>query len=515
MRLEHLVAGHARSQSDKTAVVLSERRISYSQLHEGALRVAAGMHELGVQPGDRVIAYLPNGIEFIQFMLATFHLGAVLVPVNTRLTAKELVYFAQDSEAKILCVDSSSFAALDAVGDAFKSMHWVVTGQARAGQIPFEVLAQHAISKLPTVPLEHTEDCMVIYTSGTTGRPKGAIITMANFIVNTYVNALDWGITKDDIYLVTTPLAHRTGMARMMNSLVLGGSLVVMERFDPAETIGVIEKEKVSAAGMVPTIARMLLPVLKDQALRCDSLRHIIVTGEAFPVEVKKTLITLLPKVQLHSFFAMTEVGAVTALNHAEQFTHPASVGRVTPGVEVRLVDDAGQDVALGDPGEMLVRTGGPGNFLTMRGYYKRPEETAKTIVDGWVHTGDMARMDDDGYVYIVDRKKDMVLSGGFNIYTKEVEQVLLEHAAVLDVAVVGVPDEVFGEAVAAFVELRPGASLDAAGLIEHCRERIAGYKKPKHVFFVETLPRNALGKVLKVPLREQAVQNLAPTSHA
>jgi long-chain acyl-CoA synthetase len=314
------------------------------------------------------------------------------------------------------------------------------------------------------------------------------------------------------VFLVTTPLAHRTGMARMMNSLCLGASLVVMERFDPAQTIEVIEKEKVSAIGMVPTIARMLLPTLKEpgQAARCASLRHIIVTGEAFPVDVKKTVIGLLPQVELHSFFAMTEVGAVTGLNHAEQFTHPASVGRVTPGVEVRIVDDAGREVPTGEAGELLVRTGAPGNFLTMRGYYKRPEETAKTIVDGWVHTGDMARFDDEGYMYIVDRKKDMVLSGGFNIYTKEVEQVLLEHAAVLDVAVVGVPDPIYGEAVTAFVELRPGTKLDAAGLIEHCRERIAGYKKPKHVFFVEALPRNALGKVLKVPLREQAVHNLA-----
>ncbi len=163
--------------------------------------------------------------------------------------------------------------------------------------------------------------------------------------------------------------------------------------------------------------------------------------------------------------------------------------------------------MAAGAPGELLVRTGAPGNFLTMRGYYRRPEETEKTIVNGWIRTGDMARMDDEGYMYIVDRKKDMVLSGGFNIYTKEVEQVLLEHPAVLDAAVVGVPDAIFGEAVAAFVELRPDSKLDAATLIEHCRERIAGYKKPKHVFFVEALPRNALGKVLKAPLRETAAK--------
>lgn len=506
MRLELLLAGHARRTPEKTAVVIHGKRINYLDLHESALRVAAGLRGLGVQAGDRVLAYLPNGIEFVQLMFASFHLGAILVPVNTRLTPKELTYFGADSQANVLCVDSSSLAALAPFADAFKDMHWVVTGTAGAGHVPFSTLSAHAAEDLPEIPLEHCEDCMVIYTSGTTGRPKGAIITMANFIINhAYLNAMDWGIAGHDIFLVTTPLAHRTGMARMMNSICLGGTLVVMERFDPEQAIALIEQHQVSALGMVPTVARMLLPHLKVAAHRCASLRHIIVTGEAFPVDVKKTLIGLLPNVELHSFFAMTEVGAVTGLNHQEQFTHPASVGRVTLGVEVKIVDDDGNRVAAGDPGELLVRTGAPGNFLTMRGYYRRPEETAKAIVNGWIRTGDMARMDDEGYMYIVDRKKDMVLSGGFNIYTKEVEQALLEHPAVLDAAVVGVPDAIFGEAVAAFVELGPDARLDAAALIEHCRERIAGYKKPKHVFFVETLPRNALGKVLKAPLREMA----------
>jgi long-chain acyl-CoA synthetase len=516
MRLELLLAGHARRTPDKPAASFGDNRISYGELYQGSLRVAAGLRGLGVKAGDRVIGYLPNGIEFIELMFATFHLGATLVPVNTRLTAKELAYFAQDSQAQVLCVDSSSLAALDAVADAFKGMRWVVTGTPRAGQVPFATLREHALEDLPDIPLQYCEDCMVIYTSGTTGRPKGAIITMANFIImHAHLNALDWGVTADDIFLVTTPMAHRTGMARMMNALCIGATLVVMDRFDPVHAIELIEREKVTALGMVPTIARMLLPHLEGQAHRCASLRHIIVTGEAFPVEVKKAVMRLLPQVQLHSFFAMTEVGAVTSLGHDEQFTHPASVGRVTPGVEVKLVDDSGKRVPVGEAGELLVRTGAPGSFLTMRGYYQRPEETAKAIVDGWVHTGDMARMDEDGYMYIVDRKKDMVLSGGFNIYTKEVEQVLLEHSAVLDAAVVGVPDAIFGESVTAFVEVRPGATLDAETLIEHCRERIAGYKKPKHVFFVDSLPRNALGKVLKAPLREQAAQSVAQAANA
>jgi long-chain acyl-CoA synthetase len=260
----------------------------------------------------------------------------------------------------------------------------------------------------------------------------------------------------------------------------------------------------------VPTVARMLLPHIESDPDKCSSLRRLIVTGEAFPVELKRRVISLLPKAQIHSFFAMTEAGAVTSLGHAEQFTHPASVGRPTPGVEIRLIDDAGKDVAVDEVGELLVRAGAPGRYITLRAYYNRPQETAATIRDGWVHTGDLARRDADGYLYIVDRKKDMVLSGGFNIYTKEVEQALVSHAAVADAAVIGVPDAVYGEAVAAFVELEPGAVAGADTLIEHCRTLIAGYKKPRHVFFVEALPRNALGKALKNDLRRMAAEKLA-----
>jgi long-chain acyl-CoA synthetase len=279
-----------------------------------------------------------------------------------------------------------------------------------------------------------------------------------------------------------------------------------MERFDADAAIDLIEREGVTAAGMVPTVARMLMPQLEKAPQRCASLRHVIVTGEAFPVDLKRRLIELLPQVSLHSFFAMTEVGSVSSLEHEEQFTHPTSVGRPTPGVEVKLVDDKGLQVSVGDAGEMLVRAGPPGRFTTMRGYYNRPQETAATIVNGWVHTGDMARFDADGYLYIVDRKKDMVLSGGFNIYTKEVEQALLEHPAVQDAAVVGVPDEIFGEAVVAFIETQPGQTITKADLAEHTKSRIASYKKPKHVFFVDSLPRNPLGKILKNELRERAL---------
>jgi long-chain acyl-CoA synthetase len=231
-------------------------------------------------------------------------------------------------------------------------------------------------------------------------------------------------------------------------------------------------------------------------------VRLAVVTGEAFPVELKVRLQKALPEIRLYSFFGMTELGALTLLGPDEQVTKAASVGRINPGAEVRIVDDAGADVAPGEPGEILVRSGAPGRFLTMRGYFNNPKATAETLVNGWLRTGDLGRFDSDGYLYIVDRKKDMVISGGYNIYSKEVEATILELEGVADVAVIGVPDEIYGEAVAAFVEVGQGARPDTSQIIEHCKARIASYKKPKFVRFVASLPRNGTGKVLKFELR-------------
>lgn len=505
MRLETLLAGQALRNPDKTCLVLGSLRVSYGELMEACHALAVGFSRWQVSPGDRVLVYMRNGVELVQTFYATYMVGGLVVPVNTRLTLRELEYFLKDSQPSVVVLDADNVEAVDLVASRFPTAKLLLVGAKARGEArgrDFAELAEPTDEALPEVPLS-AEDCMILYTSGTTGKPKGAIVTHANFIIpHCFMNAIEWGISHQDCYLVTTPLAHRTGLARLANSLCLGGTLVLMESFDAQEAIRLIEQEKVTAAGMVPTVARMLMPYLEQAPERCSSLRHIIVTGEAFPVELKKKLMALLPHAQLHSFFAMTEVGSVTCLDHSEQLTHAASVGRPTIGVEVKLVGETGKPVSVEEVGEILVRSGAPGRFTTMRGYYNRPQETAEAVVDGWIRTGDMGRLDIDGYLYIVDRKKDMVLSGGFNIYTKEVEMVLHEHPAVREASVVGVPDAVFGEAVAAFVELRDGQVLSDKELIEYVKKRIASYKKPKYVFFVDALPRTAVGKVVKSELR-------------
>ncbi|HYD69007.1 class I adenylate-forming enzyme family protein [Azospirillum sp.] len=516
MRLETILFAHCRRHPDKEAVVCGERRLTYGALEASIRSLASGLRGQGLGPGDRIVLYLPNGTEFVELLYAALALGAIAIPVTTRLTLKELAYFCEDSGATMVAFAAAQAEGMRPILEARPALRGIVVGVGVGGEGEAGLLAFAALADAPAEPLpvlaEDREECMIMYTSGTTGRPKGVVLTHANILVNHgFMNAVEWGIRADDRYLVASPLAHRAGLGRLMNAMTLGGTIHVATAFEPDHIVEVIERERITVFGMVPTMCRLLLPSLERDPARCRSLRLIVVTGEAFPVELKERLIRLLPDVQLVSFFAMTEAGAVTNLSHAEQFTHPKSVGRPAPGVETRIVDAEGNDVEPGGVGELLVRSGRPGAFTIMKGYFNRPEDTARALAGGWFHTGDMARVDGDGYVHIVDRKKDMILSGGFNIYSKEVELAIVEVAGVADAAVVGVPDPVYGEAVAAFVEAdAAGTPPTAEQIIAHCRDAIASYKKPKHVFFVDALPRNAVGKVMKHQLADLARARLA-----
>jgi len=510
MRLETLLAGHALRRPDHPAVVCGTQHLGYAALAASIQRVASGLRALGIGPGDRVLVYLPNCPEFVQAVYAMFSLGAIAVPVNTRLTARELEHVFTDARPAAAIYHASGREHVHPGMRLVQRCGAIAVGGTEAREIAFEGLAAASAEALPALALD-SDDCLIMYTSGTTGAPKGAILTHANMIVqNVFMHGTEWGIGRDDRHLVLSPLAHRAGVSRLFNALGLGGTLVILGKFDPARTIDTIERERITVTGLVPTAIRMLLPELRQAPARCGTLRRIIVSTEAFPVPLKQALLALLPQAEIHSVFGSTEA-LVTNLSHAEQFTHPASVGRPIPGVEVRLVDDDGRDVPDGEVGELAVRSGPPGRFATLRAYFNRPEETAAAIRDGWFHTGDLARRDAEGYLYIVDRKKDMIVSGGFNIYSKEVEAVLATHPAVAEAAVIGVPDEIYGEAVAAFVEPSGAAQRNAQALIDHCRSQLAGYKKPKHVFFIDALPRNSTGKVLKTELRALATERLNP----
>jgi len=503
MKLPAFLAVVAAAAPDKEALVCEDQRLTFAQLDARSARLGAALAAQGVVVGDRVALCMPNCSEFVLAFVAIVKAGAIAVPVDPRLTPAEIAYILADSKPRAAFIHPQTRAAVMQANAGLAAR--IAVRDPVQGELDLQgLIDQHAPRSIP-VPVEF-DDCMICYTSGTTGKPKGAILTQANyFIPNGYVNAIEWGLRPDDRQLITTPLTHRTAFGRVINTICLGTTLVILPKFDPAEAARLCAAESITVLGMVPTVGRMLLPEIEGAPQRFSALRIIVATGEAFPFDVKQRILRALPQVGIHSYFAMTECGALTNLAPAEQLARPGSIGRLIPGVEVRFVGSDGSDVARGEVGDLWIRSGEPGRFLTMRGYFGKPEETAQALRDGWLATGDMGRIDAEGFLYIADRKKDMVLSGGYNIYSKEVEAAILELPGVQDVAVVGVPDPVYGEAVAAYVELRQGATKTSADeIIAHCRERIAGYKRPKHVRFVASLPRSSVGKVQKYKLRQE-----------
>lgn len=504
MKLASFLASHAAVMGEKDAVVCNGQRVSFRELEDATNRIAWALREVGVRPGDRVAVYLPNSVEFVLSFIGTIKAGALAVPINLPLSAPEISHILTDCSPRAVFLDTSTETVYERAEAGLSPLLRIGADELCSARLRISTILREGRADPVDVPFDH-DDCMVGYTSGTTGRAKGVVLTQANYLfVNGYLNGYHWRIGADDRHLCTTPLAHRTGMARLMNMIFHGATLFIMPRFDAAEAARLAQEERITVFGMVPTVGRMMLPEVESRPERFASVRVMLVTGEAFPFEVKQRLHAALPQVRFYSFYAMTEAGAITGLDASEQFTHPNSVGRPWPGVDVKLVDEAGRDASPGEVGEIWVRSGRPGFFSTMREYLGRPEATAETVRSGWVATGDVGRFEPDGHLYLMDRKKDMVLSGGYNIYSKEVEMALLSHPSVAGAAVVGVPDPVFGESVAAYVELERGATADPDALVAHCRQLIASYKKPKYVVFVTELPRTSTGKVRKNLLREQ-----------
>jgi len=504
MKLSEYLHAQACRRPDSEAVVCGDERISFAELDSSVRRLASGLYQLGVRAGDRVALCLPNGIDFVRCFLAACRLGALTVPVNARLTDGEIQYLLSDSQPTALITEARRWRTLREVTvDSIE--HVVLAGGGKedlVGARPLSELLSGEIARLPELPVD-ADDCAICYTSGTTGRPKGAVLTQSNYITaHGFLNAVMWAMGPSDRTLVTTPIAHRTGLARIVNMVCHGSAVVIMPRFEVEEAARLIETERITVLGMVPTVGRMLVEAVEKDPARFASLRTVLGTGEAFPPSLAERFESALPGVRVYAFFAMTEVGQVAGLDPEDRAAHLGSVGRPVPGIEIKLVDASGVAVAAGETGEILVRSGRPGQFLVMREYYNLPEATKEALNDGWLATGDLGRLDAEGFLYIVDRKKDMVLTGGYNVYSREVEDVIRELPSVAEVGVVGKPDPIYGESVAAFVELRPGEELSESEVIEHCRRRLAGYKKPKRVTFLPQLPRGPVGKVLKRELR-------------
>lgn len=485
--------------------------VSYREAESRANIWANALIESGLAIGDRLAYLSTNSIDMGLMYIAAAKAGVAPVMLNYRLAPAEWTWILADSGARIAFVRGQDYVqAIEPFRNSLAEVEcWVALDCAPPpGWISFEKFLSRGHDARPSRPVSGDDMLYLIYTSGTTGHPKGVMLSHLNIIahVEQSMTATSAGRFPGQRALVVTPLYHAAGVLRIMTAAINGGTVVLMEHFDPLEFVETIERERINTVNMVPSIIQSLLSDIPDLSRRDFRALEVIYYGAA-PIAIP----TLREAMKVFSCdliqgYGLTEsTGGITYLN---EYDHQralegrsdllGSVGRAVVLCDLRVVDAAGRDVGPRVPGELLLR--GPN---VMKGYWKNPQATAESLHDGWLHSGDVASIDEEGYVYLHDRLKDMVVSGGVNIYPREVENALLEHEHILDVAVIGIPDEKWGEALMAFCVLRGAARPSVDELIAFCRDRIGGFKIPRRYEFVDELPRNASGKVLKRVLRE------------
>lgn len=492
-----LINRSAEQFGDGVAAIYRGDPVSFVDLRDLVERCARALrHHAGVGPGDRVALIMPNCLHSMVCYLGAIRAGAIAVPVNIRLTAEEMGFILGDVGARVVIAHERTWPTVaEAIADldGIEAV-WGVELQAR-DVTPIEVAMAEPGQQVPMPEIAPDDVAAIIYTSGTTGLPKGAMLTHGNVLFNVQSTIRGHGFRPDDVHLLIVPLFHVTGLNTIMpTSLHLGSTVVISAETNPRRLLELIERHRCTTLFTVPTTAIMLTrePTLGQFDL--SSLRLIAYSGAPMPVLAIRRLRELFPNVLLHNFYGLTESTSVTTVLPSEYaLSHAESIGRVVPGLEAKIVDEDGNPLGPGEVGELLIR--GPSIFA---GYYQRPEATAEALEDGWLHTGDKAYIDEDGFVFLRGRTKEMIIVAGENVYPVEVENVLTRHPGVLEAAVVGVPHPVLGEVVRAVVVPQPGADLTEREIKRWCTERLASYKVPQQVEFATELPRNPSGKVVK-----------------
>jgi long-chain acyl-CoA synthetase len=468
------------------ALRMDEAVLTFGEFRDAALKVAGGLRARGVQPGDRVGLVLPNVVSFPVVFYGALLAGAAVVPMNPLLKAREVEYYLRDSGARLVVALAPAEPVVEAAGTV--GIDAVTVGPA----LPEELMDGEALD----AAVDRADDdlAVILYTSGTTGQPKGAELTHANLAGNARTTAETLlENSTDDVVMGCLPLFHVFGLTCGLNTTVLRGStLTLIPRFDGAKALSVIERDKVTIFEGVPTMFSAMLHAPEADRTDVSSLRLCVSGGSAMPVEVMKSFEEKFGCIILEGY-GLSETSPVASFNHPHAERKPGSIGTPIAGVEMRLVDDDGTDVRSGDVGEIAIR-----GANVMKGYWQKPEETEKAIPDGWFRTGDLARQDDDGYFFIVDRKKEMIIRGGYNVYPREIEEALYEHPAVAEAACIGIAHPELGEEVAAAVALKPGATAEVDELKNFVKERVAAYKYPRQLWLVDTLPKGPTGKILR-----------------
>jgi acyl-CoA synthetase (AMP-forming)/AMP-acid ligase II len=497
-----VLARWARKTPDTEIFVFKERRLTYGEFNERVNRLANGLLGLGIEKGEMVAVLFTNCIEIVECYLALCKIGAVSVPINFRLVGPEIQYQVHQSDSMAVIFGEVFQEVLGSIADQLpKVQHYICHSEkGTAKDIDYEDLLQRSSPEEPLVSVSDDDAAFIIYTAGTTGKPKGAVLTHKNLLVELVNFIIEADIRKGDRSFFAAPLFHVAALLQTLLFIFLGETSFIMDKFVPVDLLKLIEKERLTVGQLIPAMWISLLQVPNIDNYETGTLRRVITGASVMPVEVMAQALKRFQNVGMYNIFGQTETsGGMTMQQPRDAFRKEGSVGRRMINAEARIVDDHDKDVPPGEVGEVVYR--GP---TVMKEYYKNPEGTTEAMRGGWFHSGDLVREDEEGFIYVVDRKKDMIISGGENIYAAEVEEVLFSHPKILEAAVIGVPDPEWGESVKAIVVPKQGLALTEGEIIEHCRKHLASYKKPKSVEFVEALPRNAAGKVLKFKLREK-----------
>jgi long-chain acyl-CoA synthetase len=485
--LARLLTDAAARSPRSVAVKLDHLQLSYADLDEAAAGVAGLLRAKGVRPGDRIGVMLPNVPYFAVVYYGILRAGGVVVPMNVLLKEREVAYYLSDPEARLLFAWHEFADAAHAGSDRTHADCLLV----EPGD--FESLLARAEPIPDIAERDGGDTAVILYTSGTTGTPKGAELTHDNLGRNADISVGLFRTNADSVTLGALPLFHSFGQTCGLNATVrAGGCLTLTPRFDPTTALEIIQRDRVTVFQGVPTMYAALLNHPERERFDLSTLRLCVSGGAAMPVEVMRSFERAFGCTILEGY-GLSETSPVASFNHPGRERKPGSIGTPVDGVQMKVIADDGEELAADEVGEIVIR-----GHNVMKGYWRRPEATAEAIRRGWFHTGDLARVDEEGYFYIVDRKKDMVIRGGYNVYPREIEEVLYEHEAVREAAVIGVPHPELGEEVAAAVVVVPGATVDEVEILDFVKGQVAAYKYPRLVWFVDELPKGPTGKILK-----------------
>ena len=492
---------------DREAFIDGEHRITYRELLTRSLHLAGWLQAQGIGVDEKVGCLLKNGLPFVELYFGVSLSGGVFVPVNFRLASNEMEYILNQSDVKILFVEEEFIDSVRSIIENLSQVKMIVPIKAEnlefeINTIPYDVIF-NTTNEYKPVNLTDDDAHAIIYTSGTTGKPKGAVLTHKNFYMNAMNKLYHSQPRKGSRQLIIPPLFHVAALSSLLQNCLIEGTIIIHREFQPDVVLKTVQEEKIETMFMVPAMWNFLFQVPNISDYDLSSMTNCSLGGAICPIEIKKRILQVFKNATILEAFGQTEMSpSTTYLAGEDALRKTESVGKPSINVRVRIVDNEMNDVPIGEVGEIIYQ--GP---TTMKEYYKNEEATEEAFKGGWFHSGDLVRMDEEGYIYVVDRKKDMIISGGENIYPKELEDVLYSHPDILEAAVVGIPDPKWGETVKAYIVLKSGKQMTEEQLIQFCQSSIASYKKPRAIEFLESLPRNAAGKVLKTVLRTGAYQ--------